>query len=464
MEIRGDRLWFGRRRRNPWRLAILLALIGAGIWLVRMVEAGQVQPLFLPTPTPTRTVFSYREEAETFFAAGNLKRAIEAYQQAAALNPDDARLLADMARVQTYASALETTGDARRARLAEARQTIDRAVELAPDDSYVQAIRALVYDWSASAEDEREGQARKADFLKIAEEAARRAFDLDNSNSLALAFLAEVLVDQGKYALAYDFAEQAVLQDPNSMDAHRVFATVLESNGAYRAAIEEYLKAVELNPNLTFLHLRIGANYRRLRDIDRALEYFATAAKINEQNGVADPIPYLAIGRTYLQEGQFFIAARNVERAVAIDPGNAELWGFLGIVYFKARNYESALPVLQCAVEGCSAEESGQLLCDLKILLCDEDQPPSAYGVAVPGLRLEQGTLEYYYTYGSALAFMDQNGELCRQAEPIFQQLISLYGEDPIVAGIVAENRAICEGTIPGPVPAETPAPGGPTG
>ena len=464
MEIRGERLWFGRRRRNPWRLAVLLALIGAGIWLVRMVEAGQVQPLFLPTPTPTRTVLSYREEAETFFAAGNLKRAIEAYQQATALNPEDARLWADMARVQTYASALETTADARRARLAEARQTIDRAVELAPDDSYVQAIRALVYDWSASAEDEREGQARKADFLKIAEEAARRAFDLDNSNSLALAFLAEVLVDQGKYALAYDFAEQAVLQDPSSMDAHRVFATVLESNGAYRAAIEEYLKAVELNPNLTFLHLRIGANYRRLRDIDRALEYFATAAKINEQNGVADPIPYLAIGRTYLQEGQFFIAARNVERAVAIDPGNPELWGFLGIVYFKARNYESALPVLQCAVEGCSAEESGRLLCDLKILLCDEDQPASAYGVAVPGLRLEQGTLEYYYTYGSALAFMDQNGELCRQAEPIFQQLMSLYGEDPIVAGIVAENRAICEGTVPGPVPAETPAPAGPTG
>ncbi len=464
MEIRGERLWFGRRQRNPWRLAVLLALIGAGIWLVRMVEAGQVQPLFLPTPTPTRTVLSYREEAETFFAAGNLKRAIEAYQQATALNPEDARLWADMARVQTYASALETTAEARRARMAEARQSIERAVELSPDDSYVQAIRALVYDWSASAEDEREGQARKADFLKTAEEAARRAFDLDNSNSLALAFLAEVLVDQGKYALAYDFAEQAVLQDPSSMDAHRVFATVLESNGAYRAAIEEYLKAVELNPNLTFLHLRIGANYRRLRDVDRALEYFATAAKINEQNGVADPIPYLAIGRTYLQEGQFFIAARNVERAVAIDPGNAELWGFLGIVYFKARNYESALPVLQCAVEGCSAQESGRLLCDLKILFCDEDQPPSAYGVAVPGLRLEQGALEYYYTYGSALAFMDQNGELCRQAEPIFQQLMSLYGDDPIVAGIVAENRAICKGTLPGPVPAETPGPADPTG
>ncbi len=281
---------------------------------------------------------------------------------------------------------------------------------------------------------------------------------------LAQAFKAEVLLDQQNWAQAIDLAERAVAQaegDPNfssayKVDVHRVYAQVLETGGAYNAAIQEYRKAVAINPNLTFLYLKIGANYRRLRDVDNALEAFDTAVRINEQNNVQDPIPYLAIGRTYLQEGEFFVAARNVERAVTVDPGNAELWGFLGIVYYKARNYESAMDVLACAVEGCSALQTGELFCErLEILFCNDPERASAadYGTDVIGVSLGAGTVEYYYTYASALAFQKR----CADAEPYFLQLLSAYGDDPIVVGIVEENRSICAGDLPLPAPATPP-------
>ena len=48
------------------------------------------------------------------------------------------------------------------------------------------------------------------------------------------------------------------------MDVHRVYAYVLESFGQYNQAIQEYDIAISITPNLTFLHLRAGANYRRL--------------------------------------------------------------------------------------------------------------------------------------------------------------------------------------------------------
>ena len=104
------------------------------------------------------------------------------------------------------------------------------------------------------------------------------------------------------------------------MDTHRVYATVLESLAQYRLAIEQYLKAAEINPNLTFLYAYIGRNYLRLRVYDRALEYFAKAADINEQLGVRNPIPYLEIAKTYTQQGEFFIASRNAEKALSYRP------------------------------------------------------------------------------------------------------------------------------------------------
>jgi hypothetical protein len=101
--------------------------------------------------------------------------------------------------------------------------------------------------------------------------------------------------------------------------------------------------------------------------------------QINQQLGIRTG-PYQAIARTYLQDGEFFIAARNMERALLIDEGNAGFWGFLGVIYYKARNYESSEDVLRCAVDGCSAEETRRLICELNIAACDPDDlnDPSA--------------------------------------------------------------------------------------
>jgi tetratricopeptide (TPR) repeat protein len=416
-----------------------------------------VQPLFLPPATPTRTAGSFADEGETRFSAGDVNGAIRAYQNSVELEPLNSALWAELSRIQTYSSALLTTTQQRRDRLAEARESAERAAEVDPENSTAHAIRALSYDWSASAEE----STLRDTYLAEAESAAVRAQQLDPENALALAVFAEVLVDQQRYAQAVDFAGEAVSRAPDSMDVHRVYGTVLESNGLYRQAIEEYRKAAEIAPNFTFLYLRIGANYRRLRNIDLALEYFERAARINEQLGILDPIPYLAIGRTYLQDGEFFIAARNIESALSIDPTNAGIYGQLGIVYFKARNYESAIPVLQCAVDGCPAAVSAAILCEFAFDCEDEESPPGEDGFEVVGLPLDSSSLEYYYTYGSVLAAYGDTEAFpraCLDAERIFQKLMESYGQDPVVPGIVEDGRALCGGEAPRIEPTATPS------
>jgi tetratricopeptide (TPR) repeat protein len=475
MRLTGERLKLGRERRasNPWRVLVYLVGIGGSVLLVRAVWVTRlVQPLFLATPTPTRTSSSHAEEGRTQFSAGRLDAAISAYQSAVAVAPQEARLWGELARIQAYSSALMTTASQKSQRLEAARVSIDLGIGAGPDDSFVHAVRALVYDWSAlpdlaGAEADR--------FLKEAEASAIRALQLDPGSSLAQAFYAEILNDQQKFAQSLDVAERAAGQadplDPLAMDVHRVFGTVLESNGLYRQAIEEYRRAADIAPNFTYLYLLIGANYRQLAVkatsvaersslMETALESFDIAARINAQLAIADPTPYLAIGKTYLQDGEFFIAAVNVQRALAIDPTSADIFGRLGIIFFKARNYETAVEVLRCAVEGCTADEAGAMLCDIKVFRCEDGAAPDSV-TAVSGLSLGDGTLEYYYTYASVLVSFRNTAKYpnaCGRAQDLLQQVMAAYGSDPIVAGIVDENRALCAGGPPLPVETTTPS------
>ena len=453
-------LFYRKQGPNIYRLFFLIVMILGGVWLIRQVDQGDVKPLFLPTPTPTRTSESYTLEGDSHFTAGDMDAAIVAYQEAVRVDPNNAEVWAKLARIQTYSSALLTTDDAQRTRLQEALDAAERAIELSPDDSFTHAIYAFTLDWNANPTLVDEEQVQR--YLLQAEQEANRALLLDSTNTLALAFYAEILVDQQKWAQAEVNIEQALERDPTLMDVHRVYAYVLESLGQYNQAIQEYDTAISITPNLTFLHLRAGANYRRLAFgspnpetatslYERSLEYFAQAASINEQLGVEDPIPYLSISKTYSQMGEFFIAARNVQKALEFQPDNPDVYGQLGIIYFKSRNYEGSIPALRCAIRGCTAEES----CDGRGGCGPNDTPAQ-----VLGLPLSPSTVVYYYTYGSVLAALSRpQDNKCPEALDVLTEVKLSFGSDPDIAGIISAGEAICASlsSTTSSVPANTP-------
>lgn len=421
-------------RNNAIRIYFLLLLIIIGAFLLREVNAGEIEPLFLPTATPTRTANSHAFEGETNFQAGNIPQAIQAYQEAARLEPNNSQIWSELARIQTYSSNLLTTDAERKQRLEEAVASADRAVEVNPYDSNAYAIQALAYNWYSNpvyAGDQSD------QYLLDAQNAVEKALQLDSRNALALAFRAEIMIDQFRYSEAIQSADAALDSGPELMDVHRVNGYVLESLGnRYGDAINEYKKAAEISPNLTFLYISIGANYRQLKQYELALEYFATAARINEQNKINDPIPYLAIARTYSQMGEFFIAARNVMKAIDFTPANPDVYGQLGIVYFRSRNYEGSIPALQCAVNGCNEEQS----CEVR--QCNPETDPQ---VSVEGLPLTTNTVVYYYTYGSVLSAMHRDGsDYCERALDVFDTVRSQFSEDAGVMSIVTAGEEIC--------------------
>lgn len=440
-------LFYRKQGPNIYRLFFLIVMILGGVWLIRKVDQGEVKPLFLPTALPTRTSDSFVMEGDAHFTAGDMDAAILAYQEAVQVDANNAEVWSKLARIQTYSSALQTTDDDKRARLQEALASAEKAVELAPDDSTIHAIYAFALDWNANTTLVDEEQVKS--YLLQAEQEANRALLLDGNNTLALAFYAEILVDQQKWTQAEINILQALEQDPTLMDVHRVYAYVLESFGKYNQAIQEYDTAIAIAPNLTFLHLRAGANYRRLafgspneetaRELyEKSLEYFEKAASINEQLGVRDPIPYLSISKTYSQLGEFFVAALNVQKALEYRPQDPDIYGQLGIIFFKARNYETSIFSLKCATRGCSGEDSCK---GRGLAACSEEEP----GVEVSGQELSPSTVVYYYTYGSVLAALSRPKEnYCPEAVDVLAEVKADFGSDPDIAGIVSAGEAIC--------------------
>jgi tetratricopeptide (TPR) repeat protein len=435
-----------KKHSNIYRVLALLVLIVFFMTVLTGIAKGEVQPLFMPTPTPTRTTHSFVIEGQTHFEAGNLDAAIESFQKATALDPEDPELFIDLARIQTYSSSLLTTDAERSQRLAEALDSIDRAKELASDSSEVLAMRSFVLDWNANPLLVDEDTAEE--LLNEAEAEAVLALQYDNTNTLALAYYAEILVDQARFAQAQQYIQQAIDSDPTLMDVHRIMGYTYETLGEYNLAIQEYKKAVEIMPNLTFIYLSIGRIYRHLELYELALDYFATAVNLNEQLGIKDPIPYLAIANTYAQDGEFFIAALNVQQALSFTPANPDVYGQLGVVYHKSRNYEGAIPALECALEGCDAEQS----CEVR--QCDPETDPM---VSIEGLPLTGSTVVYYFTYGSVLSGLHREGDdKCITAMDVFDQLRAAYPDDETIMSIVRAGEEICTYVEPTATPEGT--------
>jgi tetratricopeptide (TPR) repeat protein len=455
-------IFFKRRQNNIYRVFLWVFLLAVGGYFARGLFTGTIRSPLEPTPTPTRTANSFALEGDSDFTAGRLEDAITAYQEAAKHDPSNAEIWTKLSRIQTYSSNLLTTDAERAARLQEALTSANKAVELAPDDSTAHAIRAMALDWNAAPVYVGD-QVDK--YLAEANQEVVRALTLDNQNTLALAMYAEILTDQQKLDQAEANIEQALAADPSLMDVHRVYAYLLESESLYRQAIEEYDRAIEINPNLTFLYLRAGAIYRHLAQqsgdpadplYDQALDYFEKAARLNEQLGIKDPIPFLSIAKTYTQQGEFFIAGRNVLKALSYDQANADTYGQLGIVYFKSRNYEGSMDALKCAVRGCTPEDSCKARSG-----CDEEA--GEIGMQVEPLALTSNSVVYYYTYGSVLAALSRPGQnYCPQAMDVFADVKAQFSDEPIASGIVAAGEAICHSLASG-TSIPTDEPGTPT-
>ena len=315
-----------RRSSSAIRVLVLLLLISAGIYVYAMIRQEQIRSPFIPTdvpPTPTRSALSYAMEAESAYQQGRLAEATALYEQAVALEPDNVLFYIPLVRLLTIEG-----------RTVEAVRLGQKATEMAPENARAWAVLGMAYDWNGDVSE--------------AIDACQRAIEFDPTYAEAYAYLAEAYADAGRWFEATDTAQTALRLDDQSVDVHRNYGYVLERQGNYWMAVAEYEKALEIHPNLAYIHVTLGRNYRDgLGNYEKAIEHFQRATEIEPENAQA----FGELGWTYHQAGEYERAQTYLKQATEVDPQYGLAFGRLGINYYARRNYEEAIPNFERAIE-----------------------------------------------------------------------------------------------------------------
>lgn len=233
---------------------------------------------------------------------GQLDDAISALQKATALASDNT------VAWQNLGSALEQQG-----RLDEAQAALQEAAALDPADAET---------WTAMGKlSERRGAAPQAESMY------RRALLCDRAYAPAWSNLGGLLRRQGRLADAVDACENAIAADPGLADAYTHFGLALREQGHVHAAAATWQRGLQarLTPE-GLLNLSDALDEMGLTDQSQA----ALSDLVTDFPAFA--AGWLALGRTRLVNADRDAAREAFQRALELEPGNAEARHFLDAV------------------------------------------------------------------------------------------------------------------------------------
>jgi tetratricopeptide (TPR) repeat protein len=186
----------------------------------------------------------------------------------------------------------------------------------------------------------------------------------------------------GDYRAAAEDYRKAVMISPNTPELWANLGLIEQETGDISAATKSFLQANRLNSSLYVSNLFLGIDYAHSGEATKAIPYLIKA----ENTSKSDPQAPLALGRAYLSEGKFAAAAQQLNRAITLDPKLDPAWFTLGIarldqVEEDARSMSEQSkesPFAEALYAESLAKQSrfGEAASVFKSLLNSQPQPP----------------------------------------------------------------------------------------
>jgi tetratricopeptide (TPR) repeat protein len=114
--------------------------------------------------------------------------------------------------------------------------------------------------------------------------------------------------------------------NPQALDLYNLLATVHASGGRYALAIEALDKALVQDPDFALGHLNLGGIYTKLGKFDQAETHLQEALRLRPDESSLRR----RLGELYLQTQRFDQAAANLHLALELLPQDATLYFYLG--------------------------------------------------------------------------------------------------------------------------------------
>jgi tetratricopeptide (TPR) repeat protein len=409
-----------KRRRVNWFFLIVLAVLIIIVSYLDRYIIPTVESPFISTTTITRAPESFISEAEGLADNGKFVQAIDVYNQAIRLDPNNPALYIAIARAQVFAG-----------RYDDALVSASDALLLNSDNSMAYAVRA----WALT---------RKGD-LEEADRVIQDALRLDPNNGIAHAYYAILLGNMfeqnvGPYVdpiqLAIDESNTAMALNPDRLEVRWARGYILVITGNDELAIQQYLAAIQINPNISQLHLELGVAYRQINNIDLAVQEYTLANTYNP----SDPLPDLYISRAWASVGEWAKAVQSAEDAVKDAPTDPYMRGNLAYMLYENLEWPAADEQYKLTIYGGQTED-GQSI------------------IALP-ISGDTWVSRYYYTYALLLADLGRCSEVLSLTQVILGALptdeYAVYNSQYALSE--CENQPTSIPTLrPTPLPTPTP-------
>ncbi|MEW6041706.1 MAG: tetratricopeptide repeat protein, partial [Elusimicrobiota bacterium] len=114
----------------------------------------------------------------------------------------------------------------------------------------------------------------------------------------------------------------------------------------YKKAEKNFLKAIELKPDMVDSHFYLGVIYEQTEKFEKAIPYFKKTIELESKNSNA--LNYL--GYSFADRGINLDEAETlIKKALEIEPDNGAYMDSLGWTYFKKKDYINARLYLEKA-------------------------------------------------------------------------------------------------------------------
>jgi serine/threonine protein kinase/tetratricopeptide (TPR) repeat protein len=173
------------------------------------------------------------------------------------------------------------------------------------------------------------------DVFPRAKAAAAKALELDPGLAQPRATLADIRYRHERdWAGAEPEFKRAIELNPNYATAHQWYALYLNSSGRYAEAAVEMRKAQEADPLSLIIQAEAGDPFSAARQYDRAVEQYLKALDLDPNF----PYAHRGLGYVHMQNGRFQAALEEFQKAVVFS-GNAPYFiSDLGYGYARAGN------------------------------------------------------------------------------------------------------------------------------
>src|SRR5258708_4505523 len=275
-----------------------------------------------PSFSPQLLASIYHKRGITYRLLGNYTLAIEDFNQALNLHPQNARIYGSRGIAYSFSENYQ-----------HALEDFNLSLSLESQSAWTYASRGKTY------------------FLLKDYKRALQDFDqalaLDPNYAWAYANRAKTYFVLKEYEKAMADYNQAIAFGPNYTWAYLKRGETYLLLNEYHRAIADYDRAITLDPNYAWTYGERGRTHRLLGDYQRANADYDLAITLDPKNAWA----YSGRGEVYRLQGIYVQALQDLDHAISLQDNDAWVYRHRGLTHLSLNNYRPALKDFSRAIE-----------------------------------------------------------------------------------------------------------------